>query len=145
VTGGQGAAAFHRDDGGERAFQIGLSGQFLGESGFFEEAANAPFVVAQAGQDLSGRVGQNVECDLFADTINRAITVSGDRGIIGRNVGSDQEDLIFLDIFGAAGRQDSARRWAAGVDGEGGRAGYSGAARTFQVFGQGDGAGDSAG
>ena len=147
AAGGQRATAFDRDDPVEHRFAIGACcGQPQRQAGIVAELLSPPVAVADAGQDFGGRFArQNVERNLLSDAIDGAIAIAAHRGAIGRDIGGDEEYLVFLDPVIAVARQDRARRRTAGVDLEPVVADDADAARGAQVGAQFDMAADTAG
>ena len=128
-------------------FAIGACcGQPQRQAGIVAELLSPPVAVADAGQDFGGRFArQHVERNLLSDAIDGAIAIAAHRGAIGRDVGGDEEYLVFLDPVIAVARQDGARRRTAGVDLEPVVADDADAARRAQVGAQFDMAADTAG
>ena len=144
---GERTAAFDRHYGRKRLCLVRCAGRhLLRQPRTFEEIAQRPVVRPEPVNNLRHNFGlQNIERDLLANTVDRAIAVRRNRLRRRRNIGRDQKDLPLFDIVAIGAGEHCACRRPARVDGEGSRARHYHTARTGQLGHQIDSAADPAG
>ena len=140
------AAALHRDHRRKRFCLVRRTGgHLLRQPCTFHEIAQVPVVQPQSVDNLCHHLGlHHIECNLFADAIDRTIAIGRDGRWRRRDIGRNQKNLSLLDIVAIPPRQHCTRRWSAGINRKRLHPCHSDSARTGQLAPQIDRAADSA-